>query len=296
MSLLKDELSKTVEPLENKIKKIITIPETPESRVKKAMLYALLNGGKRLRPFLVIKTAEMFGVKQDYSLQTACALEMIHSYSLVHDDLPSMDDDKLRRGKPTCHVKFDEVTAILAGDGLLIKAFEVLADEKTHPDEKIRIKLVSNMAKASGALGMVGGQMLDLMADNLPALTIEDITRLQEMKTGRLISVACEAGAILGGASVKEYNALINYAKNIGLAFQITDDILDIEGTQEEMGKAVSKDDDAGKATFVSLLGLNQAKEKAQTLVNQAKEELEIFGKRAKYLELVADYILQRRN
>jgi farnesyl diphosphate synthase len=293
---LKEKIKQAAILTEKKLDELLTTPETPEGRVKDAMRYGVFNGGKRLRPFLLINTARMFGVDDEHSSQAAAALEMIHSYSLVHDDLPSMDDDDMRRGKPTCHKKYDEVTAILAGDGLLTKAFEVLADENTHPEANVRIKLVSNMSKAAGGLGMVGGQMLDLMADDLPPLSIEDITRLQAMKTGRLISVACEAGAIMGNATKEEYEALCSYAKDIGLAFQIADDLLDVEGTAEEMGKAVGKDENAGKATFVSLMGVEEARKKAYLLTKQAKEKLSIFGEKAQALSQVADYMINRRN
>ena len=266
----------------------------PEARVMEAMRYATLGGGKRIRPFMVTASADLFGVERSSALRAAAAVEMVHCYSLVHDDLPAMDDDDLRRGKKACHIKFDEATAILAGDGLLTKAFEVLADDKTHTDPVVRVELVAALARAAGDGGMVGGQMLDLYAET-HSLEMPEITRLQRMKTGALISVSCEAGAILGKASKQARHALHGYAHDVGLAFQITDDLLDIEGDENELGKKTGKDAAAGKATFVSLMGVERAREQAQLLADQAAQHLEIFAEKGKLLKELARFVVNRR-
>lgn len=270
-----------------------------EKRVVEAMSYSVTNGGKRLRPFLVYETAKLFGIPFEQSINTAVALECLHSYSLIHDDLPAMDNDDLRRGKPTCHKAFDEATAILAGDGLLTYAFEILAQEKTHPDAKIRLELISTLAKGAGAYdGMVAGQMLDLLAEeNQAALEPEKlINHIEEMKTGRLISFACIAGAILGCADQQQRQALQDYSRGIGIAFQITDDILDVIGNQELMGKALRKDEKQGKITFVSLYGLEKAKQIASDLIERAQQSLNIFGSQADTLKELAQFILDRNH
>ena len=266
----------------------------PEARVMEAMRYATLGGGKRIRPFMVTASADLFGVERSSALRAAAAVEMVHCYSLVHDDLPAMDDDDLRRGKKACHIKFDEATAILAGDGLLTKAFEVLADDKTHTDPVVRVELVAALARAAGDGGMVGGQMLDLYAET-HSLEMPEITRLQRMKTGALISVSCEAGAILGKASKQARHALHGYAHDVGLAFQIADDLLDIEGDENELGKKTGKDAAAGKATFVSLMGVERAREQAQLLADQAAQHLEIFAEKGKLLKELARFVVNRR-
>jgi len=268
--------------------------DAPEHRLLDAMRYSALDGGKRIRPFLVIESAALFGVSPTSALRVAAAIEMIHCYSLIHDDLPAMDDDDLRRGKATCHKAFDEATAILAGDALLTKAFEVLADSDTHGDPKVRADLVLAFAKAAGANGMVGGQMLDLVAED-SELDVPTITRLQRMKTGELIAVSCASGAILGKASKSAKMALQAYAHDIGLAFQIVDDLLDVEGSADVVGKAVGKDEAAGKATFVSLLGVDQARSQARLLVDQAIEHLEIFAEKADNLSSLARFIIERK-
>ncbi|MEQ8666234.1 MAG: polyprenyl synthetase family protein [Rhodospirillales bacterium] len=267
----------------------------PESRLTEAMRYAALGSGKRVRPLLLMQSAELFSVPPKRSVRAAAALEMVHCYSLVHDDLPAMDDDDVRRGQPTCHVAFDEATAILAGDALLTKAFEVLADPATHDDPRVRIELVGALAKAAGDGGMVGGQMLDLMAEDMD-LDVAEITRLQQMKTGRLINVACDMGAILGHASRQARVALHAYAHDLGLAFQIADDLLDAEGDAAEVGKSTGKDADAGKATFVSLLGPDKAREQARMLAGQASQHLEIFGEKGDLLSQLARFVVERRH
>ena len=275
------------------------LPEGAEKRVIEAMRYSVMNGGKRLRPFLVYQTAKLFGVSFTQSIHTAVALECLHSYSLIHDDLPAMDNDDLRRGKPTCHKAFDEATAILAGDGLLTYAFDLLAQEKTHPDSNVRLELISALAKGAGAYdGMVAGQMLDLLAEeNKTALEPEKlIHHIEEMKTGRLISFACFAGAVLGQATKEQRQALQDYSRGIGIAFQIIDDILDVVGNQDLMGKTLGKDENQGKTTFVSLYGLEKAKQIASDLINNAKSSLNIFGEQANTLKNLAQFIIERNH
>jgi len=273
---------------------LMPLTDTPEARVVEAMRYASLAGGKRVRPFLVTQSASLFGVDTTSALRTAAAVEMVHCYSLVHDDLPAMDDDDLRRGQPTCHIKFDEATAILAGDALLTKAFEVLAAPETHSDARVRADLVLALAKAAGDHGMVGGQMMDLWAEDND-LDVAQITRLQRMKTGDLIAVSAEAGAILGRASDEARSALHAYAHDIGLAFQIADDLLDVEGDAALVGKATGKDADANKATFVSLLGVDKARQQAAMLSEQAAGHLEMFGEKGDLLKQLARFIVERR-
>ena len=265
----------------------------PEVRVVEAMRYSALNGGKRIRPFLVTASADLFNVDKPSALRAAAAIEMVHCYSLIHDDLPAMDDDDLRRGKAACHIEFDEATAILAGDALLTKAFEVLADDRTHGNSTVRAELILVLAKAAGDAGMVGGQMLDLVAKD-HALNMPEITRLQRMKTGALIAVSCEAGAIMGRASEKARHALHAYAHDIGLAFQIADDLLDVEGDEAEVGKKTGKDAAAGKATFVSLLGRERARAQAGLLADQAAMPLDLFEEKGKLLRDLAYFVVSR--
>ncbi len=274
--------------------RMLPMHDDPEARLVEAMRYSTLNGGKRIRPFLVTSSARLFSVDQTCAHRVAAALEMIHCYSLVHDDLPAMDDDELRRGQPTCHVRFDDATAILAGDALLTRAFEVLGHPATHPDPRVRCDLVVEVAKAAGAEGMVGGQMLDLVAEH-HALTMPEITRLQRMKTGMLIAVACEAGGILGKAPEPVRHALRAYAHDLGLAFQIVDDLLDVEGSPDEVGKQTGKDEAAGKATFVSLLGIDRARNQADMLADQAVQHLEVFEDKAEPLRDLARFVVNRR-
>lgn len=264
-----------------------------ERRLFDAMRWGSLNGGKRLRPFLVTCSAFLFGVDDRSALRAAAAIEFIHCYSLIHDDLPAMDDSDLRRGYATVHKKFDDATAILAGDALLTYAFEILTDPETHEDPNVRCNLVTAVAKASGANGMVGGQMLDLIAETTQ-LDIGAITRLQRMKTGELIAVSCEIGAILGKASPPQRHALRAYAHDLGLAFQIIDDLLDAEGTSDKTGKPVQQDEVAGKATFVTILGKERARAQANLLADQAISHLGIFQGRAKHLEQVARFVVER--
>ena len=252
------------------LERLLPKSDFPERKLFDAMRYGALNGGKRLRPFLVLSAARIFGVSDECALRAAAAVECVHCYSLVHDDLPAMDNSDLRRGNPTVHKKYDEATAILAGDALLTIAFEILADPRTHEDPQVRCRLVTALAKSSGVHGMVGGQMLDLIAETTQ-LDIGAITRLQRMKTGELIAVSTEMGAILGKASQQHHNALRAYAHDLGLAFQIIDDLLDAEGTEEETGKPVGRDATAGKATFVTILGPERARSQA-TGVKKGKQ------------------------
>jgi len=293
LSIFQKVLDGAAEEITLTLEHILEMHDEPEAKLIKAMRYAVLDGGKRIRPFLTLATADLFNVRRERALKVAAAIEMVHCYSLVHDDLPSMDDDELRRGKPTCHNKFGEATAILAGDALLTKAFEVLAGADTHPDAQVRSDLVMALAKAAGPEGMVGGQMLDLIAES-ENLNTPEITRLQSMKTGMLIAVSCETGAILGEASDSSKQALIAYAHDLGLAFQIIDDLLDAEGNENTVGKKTGKDKEAGKATFVSLLGVDRARDQAQVLVAQACERLDFFGEKAEPLKRIAQFVITR--
>ena len=292
---LNEALADTASLVEKFLDQLLAVEDSAERLLIESMRYASLNGGKRLRPFLLMKSAGLFGVGELSALRTGSALELIHCYSLVHDDLPAMDDDDLRRGKPTVHKQFDEATAILAGDALLTLAFEFLAHPETHANAGVRCDLVAALAKAAGAHGMVGGQMIDLQAEN-ETFDIGQITRLQRLKTGELIAYACEGGAILGQASNNAREALRGYAHDLGLAFQIADDLLDVEGSVEEVGKAVNKDEDAGKATFVSILGVEHARSQANRLADQAIDHLAIFGEKADLLRQAARFVVERKN
>ena len=259
--------------------------------VAEGMRYAT-GGGKRLRGYLVMESAALFGVPSDRSVQAACAIEALHAYSLVHDDLPAMDDDDLRRGQPTVHIKWDEATAILVGDALQTFAFELLAEPATHPDPEVRIALIASLARASGAQGMVLGQALDIAAESAATpLTLDEITRLQAGKTGALIEWSATAGALLGQADPAPLAA---YARAIGLAFQIADDILDVTGDAATAGKRLQKDAEAGKATFVSLLGLDGARARAADLVAEAEAALAPYGRKGDDLAALARYIVAR--
>lgn len=293
MSIFQKILDGVAEEVSLTLEKILEMHDEPEAELIEAMRYAVLDGGKRIRPFLTLATAGLFNVKRERALHVAAAIEMVHCYSLVHDDLPSMDNDELRRGKPTCHNKFGEATAILAGDALLTKAFEVLAADETHSDPQVRLNLVMAVAKAAGHEGMVGGQMLDLISESVN-LNTPEITRLQRMKTGMLVALSCEAGAILAEASDSAKQALIAYAHDLGLAFQITDDLLDAEGNEKTVGKKTGKDKEAGKATFVSLLGVDRARDQAEVLVIQACERLDFLGEKAEPLKRMAQFVKTR--
>jgi len=291
---LQNAMDDVVSSINRTIERLLPETDLPEAPLYEAMRHGTLAGGKRLRPFLVIHSANLFNVDTNRSRRVAAALEFIHCYSLVHDDLPAMDDAALRRGQPTVHKKYGEATAVLAGDALLTLAFEVLADVETHEDPRVRCELVRALAQASGGHGMIGGQMLDLIGEN-QEFDLGTISRLQRMKTGKLMAFACEAGAILGKAGEPQRRALCNYAHDLGLAFQVTDDILDVEADPQDTGKDTGKDEEAGKATFVSTMGKEGAKERAEMLISQAKSHLHPFEGRAQSLKDLADYVLQRR-
>lgn len=294
-TLLESALKETQAHLETVLDQLLPQPQGPEARVLKAMRYATLGGGKRIRAFLTLQSGRLFGVDRRALSRTAAALECVHAYSLVHDDLPAMDDDDLRRGRPTTHKKFDEATAILAGDALLTHAFMLLADTETHPDPHVRAELCLRLAQAAGAGGMVGGQMIDMACENA-APDMATITRLQRMKTGALIVFAAEAGAIMGRASQQQRHALTGYAQDLGLAFQMVDDLLDETGNAAEAGKAVGKDATRGKATFVAALGLERTRAQAEALAHQAPEHLAEFDGRADLLRALPAYVLARKH
>jgi farnesyl diphosphate synthase len=268
------------------------LPATDSTQLAGAMRYAVLNGGKRLRGFLALESSRLFGIPDTQSLRVAAAIECLHAYSLVHDDLPCMDDDALRRGKPTVHVKWDEATAVLVGDALQTLAFGLLADPATAPQAKVRLALIARLASAAGADGMVLGQAQDIAAETAAVpLDLAQITQLQANKTGALIEWSATSGAVLAQTDPKP---LEDYARALGLAFQIQDDILDVEGDSNATGKRLNKDADAGKATFVSLLGLEAAKMRAKSLVEQARDMLSPYGEGAAPLRQVADYVISR--
>jgi farnesyl diphosphate synthase len=269
-------------------------PSGPEARLIEAMRYATLSGGKRLRAFLVLQTGLLFGVDRRPLGRVAAAVECLHAYSLVHDDLPAMDDDDLRRGKPTVHKAFDEATAILTGDALLTLAFGMIASPESHSDPYVRCELVARLAQAAGHGGMVGGQMIDLASEGLTP-PLPEVTRLQRMKTAALICFCCEAGAILGKASATARQALSAYGQELGLAFQIADDLLDIEGTEAQTGKKVGKDTARGKATVVSSLGAERARAQAEAMAEQAARHLDLFDEKADLLRAAAQFAVTRK-
>jgi len=272
---------------------LLPVPADPRGKLFEAMRHATIGGGKRFRPLLVRASCELFNVDEDAALRVATAIECIHVYSLIHDDLPAMDNDDMRRGKPTVHRAFDEATAILAGDSLHALAFELLADEATHSDPFVRSELVLELARASGPTGMAGGQMMDLEADGA-TYDLQTVTKLQQLKTGALIGFCLEAGAIMGRLPPEGRAPLRGYARDIGLAFQIADDILDVEGCEATTGKALGKDAGQGKATFLSVLGTERAKMQARALVDQAVAHLGQYGSEADLLRDIAHYTIER--
>ncbi len=272
---------------------LLTVPDDPRRRLFEAMRHAAIGGGKRLRPLLLVATAGLFNADRKTALRVAAAVEAIHVYSLIHDDLPCMDDDEMRRGKPTVHRAFDEATAVLAGDSLHALAFEILSSSATHSDPFVRSELIACLALASGPDGMAGGQMMDLEAENA-SFDLPTVTRLQALKTGALIAASVEMGAILGHIPADGRVRLRGYAHDIGLAFQIADDILDVEGDQLLAGKALNKDAEAGKATFLSLMGTERAREQAAALTAQAITHLDSYGAEADLLREIARYVLER--
>jgi farnesyl diphosphate synthase len=292
-SLLHDSLTQIAADIDQEFDALLKLPGDARDRLYAAMRHAAIGGGKRLRPLLVTATAALFHVDRAVAVRVGTAVEAIHVYSLVHDDLPCMDDDDMRRGKPTVHRAFDDATAVLAGDALHALAFEILASPQTHPDPFVRGELVSTLALASGPEGMAGGQMMDIEAENA-TFDLQTVMRLQALKTGALIAASVEMGAILGHIPPEGRTHLRGYARDIGLAFQIADDILDVEGDPELAGKALQKDADAGKGTFVSLMGLERAKQQAEMLVAQANEHLSCYGTEANLLRAIANYITER--
>jgi len=273
--------------------RVLPKPHGLYARVQEAMRYATFAGGKRLRPFLVLNSARLFDVPEERAARVAAAIEVLHTYSLVHDDLPCMDDDALRRGRPTTHIAFDEMTAVLAGDGLLTLAFETLAGRETHPSGEVRSALVQRLAEAAGSNGMIGGQMIDMQAAQ-NAFGADEIVLLQRLKTGQLFEFSCEAGAILGEAKQEDRDRLRSYARDMGLVFQITDDLLDVTSTAEKTGKAVGKDKEQGKATLVAILGIDGARSEAEKLARRAAATLAPYGNAAPELGALPLYLLNR--
>jgi len=296
---IKTKLKAFAEKFNGEIDRFFPFPLGEEQQVSQAMHYSLTRGGKRLRPFLLCETAALFGIGFSQTVNTAMALEMLHTYSLIHDDLPAMDNDDLRRGFPTCHKQFDEATAIIAGDGLLTYAFEIMSNDNAL-NPQIKCRLISLLTNAAGAFdGMVAGQMLDLLAEQKhPATTDAEklIKHIEEMKTGRLLRYAVEAGALIGNATSEENAALIRYSRCIGIAFQIADDILDVTGNEELVGKTLRKDNAQDKLTFVCIYGIDKARQIAENLIHQAIDSLDMFGDKADTLRNLAGFIINRQS
>jgi farnesyl diphosphate synthase len=292
---LPKEMARAAKAVEQALDILLPSIEGAEGRLAEAMRYATLGGGKRLRAFLVMESAALFGVNETCAARVAASVEMLHAYSLVHDDLPAMDDDDLRRGKPSTHKAFDEATAILAGDALQCRAFEILGEQDTHSDPLARCELVTALGSAAGARGMAGGQMIDMLAEG-QGLDGPAVTRLQALKTGRLIQYSAEAGAILGRATTQQRHLLAAYGRDLGAAFQIADDLLDVEGDAAEIGKTAGKDEAAGKATMVAVLGLEMARAHADMLSRQAAAHLDGFGGRGLTLRALAAFVTARRS
>ena len=292
---IETRLKEAAEKTEAALKQYFTDGWGGDTVLAEAMQYSLLGGGKLIRAFLVLEFCRLFGGTEEAAMPYACALEMVHAYSLIHDDLPCMDDDDLRRGKPSCHKQFDEATAILAGDGLLTYAFEILS---TSPyDDKIKIELIKLLSQAAGAInGMIAGQMLDLSTERMTNITNQEfiIKHIEEMKTGCLLKYACEAGAVIGKADNTKRQALVEYSRRIGIAFQIADDILDVEGSQEIVGKTLKKDKAQNKLTFVGCYGIETARQMSRELIEQAKDIVSVFGKTSQNLQDLADFIINR--
>ncbi|QDH16367.1 polyprenyl synthetase family protein [Swingsia samuiensis] len=294
-SALKESLSHACSDIEQTIDSLLPMVPGDDAILLEAMRYAALGGGKRLRGFLAVEVASLFGASRQSALRVAASVEFLHAYSLVHDDLPSMDDDDLRRGRPSTHRQFNEAIAILAGDALQTSAFEVLLDPETHSDPLIRANLALALAKASGSAGMVGGQVIDIQGEGR-ALPLNEVRRLHAMKTGALIRYSAEAGAILAGVTDERRDAIISYGNNLGTAFQVADDVLDSTASAEELGKTAGKDEANGKSTYVSLLGIDGAKAEARRLSEQARDALSSFNEKANTLRALADYVVERRN
>jgi farnesyl diphosphate synthase len=287
------DLAKAATDVERALERLLPAPNGRHARVLEAMRYATFAGGKRLRPFLTLASARLFGAPEDRALRAAAAIEVLHTYSLVHDDLPCMDDDDLRRGRPTTHRQFDEATAVLAGDGLLTIAFEILAGEETHPSGDVRSRLVSRLAQAAGAQGMIGGQMMDMLSGE-QAYDPDEIILLQRLKTGALFEFCAEAGPILAEAGDDDRLRLRSFARDLGLAFQIADDLIDATGDAEAAGKAVGKDADQGKATLISIWGIDGARKEARRLAESASETLSVYGAPAAELRALPFLLVDR--
>lgn len=283
----------TAEAVDRQFDLLLAVPDDARGRLYAAMRHSAIGGGKRMRPLLVKAAADLFAVSDVSALRVGLAVECIHVYSLVHDDLPAMDNDDMRRGKPSAHIAYDEATAILSGDCLHDLAFTVLADETTHPDPFVRCELVAALAQGSGPAGMAGGQMMDLVGESEP-FDLATVTRMQQLKTGALISFCVEAGAILGRVPPAGRGHLHAYARDVGLAFQIADDLMDIDGDPEKAGKTLGKDVAAGKSTFVSLMGIDRARAQAEALIEQAKGHLRSYGREADLLRQIADFAIAR--
>ena len=290
---LRNAIASAAREVDEVLDRVLPKPHGLPRRVHEAMRYAVFAGGKRLRPFLVLSSAHLFGVERTQALSVGAAIEAMHTYSLVHDDLPCMDDDDLRRGRATTHRAFDEATAVLAGDALLTVAFEILSGEATHPSSDVRCRLIARLAQAAGHDGMIGGQMIDMEAAGRP-LESNDVELLQRMKTGALFEFCCEVGPILAGRPAEDRNRLRDYAHDFGLIYQITDDLLDVTGTAERTGKAVGKDEERGKATLVAALGVAGARDEAARLATRAVSILETYGARADHLRNLVLFLLDR--
>ncbi len=294
-NLLADQLKRVQGEIDSVFDAFLPVPQDTRARLVEAMRYAAIGGGKRVRPLLLVSTAELFGVDRTAALRAGCAVEAIHVYSLIHDDLPCMDDDDLRHGKPTVHKVFDEATAVLAGDALHALAFEILADQDTSADPFTRSELMMTLGTASGMKGMAGGQMMDMVADDEGIeYDLHSITRLQQLKTGALLAASVEMGAIMGKVAPEGRAHLRAYSRDIGLAFQIADDLLDVSGDEAKAGKALRKDESQGKQTFVTLMGAEKAREQASALVDQAIGHLASYGEEAETLRALARFVVER--
>ncbi len=286
-------LARAAKQVEGALDALLPAPEGLHARVHEAMRYAMFSGGKRLRPFLVLESARLFGVPESQAGRAAAAIECIHTYSLVHDDLPCMDDDDLRRGRPTTHRAFDEATAVLTGDALLTLAFAILADPATHESGDVRCRLIARLAHAAGSDGMIGGQMIDMRAP-VSTFGASDVILLQQLKTGALFEFCCAAGAILGNAGAADEQRLELYARDLGLAFQIADDLLDVTATTEQLGKTAGKDVEQGKATLIAAYGIEGARSEAMRLAQSAADTLSAYGERAAMLRILPHFMVER--
>ncbi|MDZ4690126.1 farnesyl diphosphate synthase [Terricaulis sp.] len=295
MSKLEIRLKETADQINVALDALLPKAQGSDARLVEAIRYASLSGGKRLRPFFTLEAGRIFDADESALMRVAVAIECVHTYSLIHDDLPCMDDDDLRRGRPTLHRAFDEATALLAGDALLTFAFEVLGEPVTHSDPQMRCKLIVALAKAAGAQGMVAGQAADMAGGDIGSDLIA-VTRMNRLKTGALINYAVDAGAMIGCASEAEKTSLSRYAHDVGLAFQMVDDLLDAEGVVRDTGKAVGKDKDRGKVNFVTVLGADATRDRIAMLADQAKQHLSLFGPRAYVLNEAVDFIITRRH